>query len=112
MCDGVICVTLLTSVGCVVHNSEVYITLLTCVCCDGVVCVTLLPRVCVVCCVAVWCVCLGCVSARQGEESSSVLPAQPLSTLLHARTHTFSAMAAGGGDGGWGGWRKQNKIKN
>lgn len=31
------------------------------------------------------------------------MPAQPLSALLRTRTHTFGAMAAGGGDEGGAG---------
>lgn len=74
------------------------------------VCAILLTRVCVLC-VAVWCVCLGCVSAWQGGESGSVLPAQPCS---HCCAHTHSVpwlQAVEMGGGGGGGSKIKLKIK-
>ena len=92
----------------------VYMSWLTCashtvvmsVVCASVVCVALLSCVGVVC-VALWRVCLGCCvglcSSLAGKRGRQPLPAQPLSALLRTHTHTFGAMAAGGGDEGGAG---------
>lgn len=130
VCNLVVCVPgLLCDRGCVmvlVVAVLVYMSWLTCashtvvmcVVCAGVACVTLLSCVGVMCCVALWRVCVWvavwvCVAPWQEREGGSLCrPSPSPHCCAHTHTHSVPWLLAVEMGGRGGVWRKQNKIKN